>query len=72
MDNWNKHFFRIIKDNSDKPWDWYHLSQNPNITWDIVEANLDKPWDLIGLSLSQNPNITCDIIVDEHMNNSAK
>ena len=27
-----------------KPWDWYGLSCNPNITWDIVQANPEKPW----------------------------
>jgi hypothetical protein len=24
--------------------DWYGLSRNPNITWDIVKNNQDKPW----------------------------
>ena len=32
----------IIKDNPDKPWNWYGVSRNPNITWDIIENNLDK------------------------------
>jgi hypothetical protein len=36
------------------------LSQNPNITWDIVKANPDRPWDYS--SLSKNPNITWDIV----------
>jgi hypothetical protein len=26
------------------PWDWHCISQNPNITWDIVKDNRDKPW----------------------------
>jgi len=26
------------------PWSWYGLSNNPNITFDIMEANSDKPW----------------------------
>ena len=30
--------------NPDSPWDWYCVSQNPNITMDIIENNLDKPW----------------------------
>jgi hypothetical protein len=36
------------------------LSNNPNITWGIVQANPDKPLDWHGLSI--NPNITfeCD------------
>jgi hypothetical protein len=39
-----------VEANPDKPWDWYALSINPNITMEIVEANPDKPWDWIGLS----------------------
>ena len=34
----------IIKDNPDKPWDWYYISYNPNITMDIIKDNPDKPW----------------------------
>ena len=37
-------YFSYIQENSDKPWDYERLSENPNITWDIVEANPDKPW----------------------------
>ena len=37
----------------DKPWSWLWLSQNPNITWEIVQANPDKPWDWVGLSLNK-------------------
>jgi hypothetical protein len=40
--------------------DWYELSKNPNITWDIVEQNMGMPWSWDGLS--QNPNITWRII----------
>ena len=42
--NWNLYFFKFIENHSDKPWSWNGLSENPNITWDIVEANPDKPW----------------------------
>ena len=77
--NWNKYFFKFINKYSDKSWDWYWLSENPNITWDIVEANpnitmdiveanLDKPWSW--RRLSSNPNITWDIIeanLDKYM-----
>jgi hypothetical protein len=31
--------------NPEFPWDWHCLSQNPNITWDIVLENSNKPWD---------------------------
>ena len=48
--NWNQYFFNFVNANQDKHWDWYHLSQNPNITMDIVEANPDKPWDWKSLS----------------------
>ena len=48
----------------DKPWSWVGLSQNPNITFDIVEKYIDKPWSWYGLS--QNPNITFDF-VEKHM-----
>ena len=41
-------------------WDLGWLSENPNITWEIVQANPDKHWSFF--SLSQNPNITCDIV----------
>ena len=44
----------------DKPWYWWGLSQNPNITWAVVKNNPDKPWNWRGLS--QNPNITWDIV----------
>ena len=40
----------------DKPWDWWAVSENPNITWDIVTTNPDEPWNWGGLCL--NPSIT--------------
>ncbi len=46
----------IIQDNLEKPWDWYEISKNWNITWDIILDNLEKPWDWCGISC--NPNIT--------------
>ena len=58
--NWNQYFFNFIKKHFDKPWNFYYLSKNPNITWDIVEANPDKLWNWYGLS--KNPNITWDIV----------
>jgi len=35
-----------VKAYPNKPWNWYGLSNNPNITFDIVKAYPDKPWDL--------------------------
>ena len=42
-----------MNDNPDKPWRWYGLSSNPNITMEMVNANHDKPWDWY--RLSSNP-----------------
>ncbi len=36
------------------------LSQNPNITWEIVKNNPEKPWDYS--MLSKNTNITWEIV----------
>ena len=55
----NKHVLNKIE-NSNIPWDWYGLSMNPIITWEIVRAHPDKHWDWYWLS--QNPNITWDIV----------
>jgi hypothetical protein len=30
--------------NQDKPWDWAYLSENPNITFDMIMSNPDIPW----------------------------
>ena len=49
-----------------KIFDYCLLSENPNITWEIVQNNPDKPWTYS--MLSQNPNITWEII----KNNSNK
>ena len=50
----------FIKENLDKPWYWYWLSRNPNITFEFIEKNLDKNWDWV--ELSKNPIITIDIV----------
>ena len=39
----------------ERHWNWYSLSKNPQVTWDIVQANPDKPWDWRWLS--RNPNV---------------
>ena len=53
-------FFEFVMENPDKPWNWYWLSANPNITMEIVAANPDAPWDWSWLSA--NPNITWEIV----------
>ena len=56
---WEKYFWDFIMKHENKlKWSW--LSQNPNITWDIIQNNLDKHLDWNWLS--QNPNITWEII----------
>ena len=51
---------KLVLNFPDKPWDWYGLSRNLNVTFDIVERHPDKPWDWKGLSW--NPNVTFDIV----------
>lgn len=29
----------------EKPWNYVHLSRNPNITWEIVSSNSQIKWD---------------------------
>ena len=43
-----------------EPWDYFNLSKNSNITWEIVQANPDKNWDYD--NLGKNPNITWEIV----------
>ena len=52
--------YKIIKENPDKPCDYYYLGRNPNITWEIVEANSNKPWNYT--FLSNHSNITWEIV----------
>ena len=51
----------IVNKNSDKPWNWFRLSMNPNITFDHVLKFLDKPWNWYGLSI--DPSITFDDVL---------
>ena len=55
---------RLLSKYPHKSWNWYGLSQNPDITPDIIEKNLDNRWNWT--ELSQNPNITIDIIEKYH------
>ena len=45
-----------VKNNPDKPWNYFWLSCNPNITMEDVKNNPYKPWNW--KCLSKNPNIT--------------
>lgn len=55
----------IVKDNFDKPWNYYMLSRNPNITWEIIKNNLDKPWNY-EIFINNNPNIMGDKLVNQN------
>ena len=47
---WSEKWFSFIIENPDKPWNWYNLSQNRNITWDIIQNNPEKLWDFYYIS----------------------
>ena len=55
------HLEKLILKYPDKPWDWYGISSNPNITFDTILKYPDKSWNWNGIS--RNPNITFDIIL---------
>ena len=42
--------FDIIKENISKFTDFYQISRNPNITWDIINENNEIQWNFQGLS----------------------
>lgn len=47
----------IIKENIDKPWDWYDIKNNPNITWDIIRCNpkeLNRLWSFDSIYTKSN------------------
>ena len=48
---YTNHLEKLLKLYPDKPWNYKWLSNNPNITWDIVQNNPDKPWDYRILSI---------------------
>jgi len=37
------HLYILLQLYPDKDWNWYGLSGNPNITWEIICSNPDKP-----------------------------
>lgn len=58
MTTYTNDWFNYILANSDKPWDYKGLSENPNITWEYIESNPDKPWNYANLSenkMSKHP-----------------
>jgi len=51
----------LIKKFPDEDWDMEALSENPNITWDVVEYTINKRWNWNKLS-RYNPHITIEVI----------
>src|SRR3990170_3311212 len=45
---WTNHLYMLLKYFPDHSWDWYHLSRNPNITWNIIKSH-NKPWDYLSI-----------------------
>ena len=50
----------LIEKYPKKPWNWYFISCNPNITMEFIEKYPEKPWDWYYISC--NPNITMEFI----------
>ena len=44
----------------DNTWDWKNVSENPNITWDIIKGHPERPWE--PEMVSRNKNITWEIV----------
>ena len=49
---WSFTWFQAMTNSGfmEEPLFWEFISQNPNITMDIIQANPDKPWDWKGFS----------------------
>jgi len=60
--NCDNDLIKLIQYFPNKSWNWSSISQNPNITWEIIRDNPDKPWNWYCISC--NPNITWEIIRD--------
>lgn len=54
-------FEQFVLDNKDKKWEWYYLSQNPNISLQFIISNPKLPWDWSGLS--GNINLDVETII---------
>ena len=49
LNDWSEKWFQYIKDNPYIIWNYYWLSSNPNITWEIVQENYHIKWNFIRL-----------------------
>ena len=61
LTEYSHEFYQYLIDNFADEVNYHLLSENPNITWDIIKAHPDKPWNY--KNVSRNPNITWDIVV---------
>ena len=50
-----EHYFLYCKKYENKL-NWGHISDNPNITWEIIQNNPDKDWHWICISDNQMNN----------------
>jgi hypothetical protein len=41
----------FIEKHPEKPWDWWGISCNPNITMEMIEKHPVKPWECPGYIL---------------------
>ena len=53
-----------VLENPHLNWSWQGLSENANMTWEIVQKYKEKPWSWVGLS--RNPNIGWDILHERY------
>jgi hypothetical protein len=44
----------VIEKNLGKPWEWKHMSWNPNLTMEMIDKHPDKQWDWHGISCKLN------------------
>jgi hypothetical protein len=56
---WEEHYWNFLMKYEDKL-NWYNISQNLNITMEMIEKYPNKDWDWNGIS--RNPNLTMEMI----------
>ena len=48
---WEVHYWNFLMKYENKiNWNWKCISQNPNITMEMIEKYIDKPWSWVGIS----------------------
>ena len=58
---WEEHYWNFLMKFEDKlSYSWNGISQNPNITMEMIENSPDKKWDWY--EVSSNPNLTMEMI----------